>query len=74
MDKQTNFDPKIFEVYDVHGYADAIGTVHLLVDDVARGLGLVQVHNERVTTSGYTVTTNGDAVTTSGYKPYIAIR
>ena len=88
MDTQTDFDPKIFEVYNVHGYADSVGTVHLLVDDVAVGLGIVQVKKNRVPTSGGKsskigdivptsgdkLLENGDTVSTSGDKPYVAIR
>ncbi len=74
MDTQTNFDPQIFEVYNVHGYADSVGTVHLLVDDVAVGLGIVQVKKNRVPTCGDKSPKSGDTVPTSGYKPYTAIR
>lgn len=67
MNKQKNFDPKIFEVDGVHGYVDENGNVHLLIDDVARGLGIVQVKKNRVPKSG-------DIVPKSGDKSYTAIR
>ena len=44
---------QIMQVEGVHGYADEKGTVWLNVEDVARNLGFVQVHKERVTTDGY---------------------
>ena len=67
MDNQTNFDPEIFEVYNVHGYADIIGTVHLLIDDVAVGLGFVKAE-EKISTR------KGGFSTTSGRKIYTSIR
>ena len=67
MDKQTKFDPEIFEVDGVHGYADMIGNVHLLIDDVGVGLGFVKAE-EKVSTK------NGRFSTTSGRKIYKSIR
>ena len=43
---------EIITVQNVRGYIDENGTAQLNVDDVARGLGLVMVRRERVTTSG----------------------
>lgn len=37
----------------VHCYIDSNGTAWLNAEDSSRGLGFVQVHKERVTTSGY---------------------
>ena len=44
---------QIVVIEGVHGYNGDDGFVYLDAEDVARGLGFVQVHNERVTTSGY---------------------
>ena len=81
MENQTKINLPIVEVEGVHAYVDAQGIAWLNAEDVARGLGFVQVHRERVpksgdtvTTSGYTVTASGNTVTTNGDKPYTAVR
>ena len=67
MENQTTTNLSIVEVDGVHGYVDEKGTAWLNVEDVARGLGFVEVKKGRVATSGDTVTGSCD-------KPYTAIR
>ena len=74
MDTQTNFDPQIFEVYNVHGYADSVGTVYLLIDDVAVGLGFVQVQKKVSPKSGGKSSKSGGNSSTSGGKIYTSLR
>ena len=44
---------QVTTIQGVRGYLDENGTAWLNAEDVARGLGFVQVHKERVTTDGY---------------------
>ena len=48
-----NQDLEIANVQGVRCYIDEHNTAWLNAEDVARGLGFVQVHKERVTTDGY---------------------
>ena len=68
MENKTTADLPVVEVEGVHGYVDENGMVHVLVDDVARGLGIVEVKKGRVATSGDKSLAGGDTVTTSGDK------
>lgn len=48
MKDETTASLQIVEVEGVRGYVDALGTVWLNAEDVARGLGFVQVKKDRV--------------------------
>lgn len=47
--------PAVVEIEGVHGYIDGKGVAWLKIEDVARGLGFVQVKKDRFVTSGETV-------------------
>ena len=46
-------EKQLVVIQNVRGYCDEQGTAWLNAEDVARQLGFVQVHKERVTTGGY---------------------
>ena len=64
MKDETTASLQIVEVEGVRGYVDAQGTVWLNAEDVARGLGFVQVEEKFSTTVS----------TTSGRKTYTTVR
>lgn len=60
MENQTNASLQIVEVEGVRGYVDSQGTVWLNAEDIARGLGFVQVKKDRVPTNGDNSPESGD--------------
>lgn len=67
---------QVVTIAGVRAYVDDKGVARLNVEDIARGLGFVEVKKGRVTTSGRKgrVGTSVDTVATNGDKPYMAIR
>ena len=74
MKNETTASLQIVEVEGVRGYVDALGTVWLNAEDVARGLGFVQVKKDRVPTNGDNSPASGDNVSISCDNPYTAVR
>ena len=74
MENQTKINLPIVEVGGVHAYVDAQGIAWLNAEDVARGLGFVQVKKDRVPTSGDNSPASGDNSSASGDTPYTAVR